>query len=451
MIALLPEELWSNPDLKILDPCTRSGRYLTNIGKLLLKGLEKWEPDKDKRLHHILHNMLFGVSTSDVAGWLTRRELYGAMYADKAKHAPARFKTKDGNIISSVIGKDNLFLDDKFIEKFAALIGRKEKDMKFDVIIGNPPYQISDGGFGDSAAPIFDKFIQKSKQINSKYVSMVVPARWYSGGKGLDTFRDEMLHDNRISEIHDFPETIDCFPGQNIRGGICYFLWDYIHTGSCKVFSHKGSKISSITERPLLESDSDIFIRYNEAISILTKVRSFKEEKFGSFVSSRKPFGLPTNFSEFNKVQSNRYPIKLYRFGETGYIKKSQIIKSVSLLPVYKLFVAKASPGGDYYPHQVFSRPILGEPNTACTETYLVIGPFKDKKTTKNVQQYILSRFFRFLVLLIKNTQDVPKKVYSFVPMQDFSEPWTDEKLYKKYGLTKKEIDFIESMIRPME
>jgi site-specific DNA-methyltransferase (adenine-specific) len=324
-------------------------------------------------------------------------------------------------------------------------------NMKFDVIVGNPPYQLSDGGFGDSAAPIYHKFIQQAKKLSPRYLSMIIPARWYSGGKGLDDFRDEMLNDFRLSEIHDFPETKDCFPGLNIRGGVCYFLWDIKHQGDCKICTHKGNVITSVDERSLLEPEAKIFIRYNEAIPILHKVRKMKEKTFEGIVSSRKPFGLSTNFSDYKKEKSGIYSIKLYRFGEDGYINKEQINKADDLLQKYKIFIAKASPGGDYYPHQVFSRPILGVPNTCCTETYIVIGPFNDERTTKNVMQYIATRFFRFMVLLIKNTQDVPKKVYSFVPMQDFSEPWTDEKLYKKYGLTQDEIAFIESMIRPME
>jgi site-specific DNA-methyltransferase (adenine-specific) len=179
-------------------------------------------------------------------------------------------------------------------------------------------------------------------------------------------------------------------------------------------------------------------------------VRYLKEESFEKIVSSRKPFGLPTNFADFKKTQTDKFSIKLYRFGDIGYINEKQILKSYELINCYKIFIAKASPGGDYYPHQVFSKPILGDPYTCCTETYIVIGPFDSEKITSNVIKYISTRFFRFMVLLIKNTQDVPKKVYSFVPMQNFSEFWTDEKLYKKYGLSKDEIAFVESMIRPM-
>jgi site-specific DNA-methyltransferase (adenine-specific) len=310
---------------------------------------------------------------------------------------------------------------------------------------------LSDGGYGDSAAPIYHKFIQQAKKLTPRFLSMIIPARWYSGGKGLDEFRSEMLNDSRLSEIHDFPETKDCFPGLNIREGICYFLWDITHQGKCEISTHKRNTIVSSSKRPLLEPGIDVFIRYNEAISILHKARNRNEETFEKIVSSRKPFGLSTNFSEYKKKRSDAYPIKLYRFGENGYINKSQMGKSDELLQEYKIFIAKASPGGDYYPHQVFSKPILGEPNSCCTETYIVIGPFKSKKIASNVIQYIATMFFRFMVLLIKNTQDVPKKVYSFVPMQDFSEPWTDEKLYKKYDLTQDEIAFIESMIRPME
>jgi site-specific DNA-methyltransferase (adenine-specific) len=276
-------------------------------------------------------------------------------------------------------------------------------NMKFDVIVGNPPYQMSDGGgMGSSALPIYHKFIQQAIKMNPCYLVMIVPSRWFGGGKGLDEFRDEMLNDPRLSEIHDFPETKDCFPGLNVRGGVCYFLWDVTHKGDCKISTHKGNNITSIAERPLLEPETDIFIRYNEAISILHKVRNLKEETIEKIVSSRKPFVLATNFSDYKKERSDNYPIKLYRFGESGYVKECQLKRTDNLMLRYKIFIAKASPGGDYYPHQIFSKPILGEPNTCCTETYIVIGPFLDKKTTSNVIQYISTRFFRFMVLLIE-------------------------------------------------
>ena len=323
--------------------------------------------------------------------------------------------------------------------------------MKFDVIIGNPPYQLEDGGFGKSASPIYHKFVEQAMRLNPSYLTMIIPARWYSGGKGLDEFRENMLNDERISQIHDFPETEDCFPGQNIRGGVCYFLWDKNHKGLTNIINYKDSKPISNSTRKLKSNNLNIFVRYNEAINILEKINSFKEEKFYNFVSSRKPFGLPTNYTGFTKNRSEKFNIKLYRFGENGYINTNQAEKNKELINEYKIFVSKASPGGDNYPHQVISQPIIGSPTTCCTETYILIGPFKNKIICENVVNYMKTKFFRFLMILIKNTQDVPKKVYSFIPNQNFNENWTDKKLFKKYKINKNEISFIDRLVREMK
>lgn len=324
------------------------------------------------------------------------------------------------------------------------------RDMKFDVIVGNPPYQMSDGGYDKSASPIYHKFVQQAKKLKPRYLTMIIPARWYSGGKGLDEFRSEMLEDNRLAVIHDFPETSDCFPGLNIRGGVCYFLWDRAHKGNCAVTTHKSGLAGNTVVRPLLEKGSEIFIRYNEAISILRKVQKFKEESFQQIVSSRKPFGLATNFSAFAKTETAQKNISLYRFGDKGYVGLNQVEKNKNWVKEYKVLVPKASPGSDVYPHQVLGTPLLSEPGSCCTETYIVIGPFEKKKVAQNVMTYLCTSFLRFLVILIKNTQDVPKGVYAFVPMQDFNEPWTDEKLYKKYDITKSEQEFINTLVRRM-
>jgi site-specific DNA-methyltransferase (adenine-specific) len=321
--------------------------------------------------------------------------------------------------------------------------------MKFDVIVGNPPYQLSDGGAQASASPIYHKFVEQAKKMNPRYLTMIIPSRWFGGGKGLDEFRDAMLKDDHIRQIHDFPDASDVFPGVQIKSGVCYFLWDRDHKGSCKVFTYNRKECVSFMERPLLENGVDTFIRYNEGIEILKKVQNKNENTIREYISSRKPFGLPTTFQGNKKPFDNS--VLIYQNGGIGYLSKYEIVTNSDMINKYKIFIPRASSGSDSFPHSILGRPFFGDKGTACSETYMVIGPFKSKKECENVITYISTRFFRFLVLLIKNTQDTPKKVYSFVPIQDFSEPWTDEKLYKKYGLTQDEIAFIESMIRPME
>jgi site-specific DNA-methyltransferase (adenine-specific) len=323
-------------------------------------------------------------------------------------------------------------------------------NMKFDVIIGNPPYQLSDGsGKGAGAVPIYQKFVEQAKKLTPRYLSMIIPSRWFAGGRNLDEFRDEMLKDNRIRIIHDFLNAFDCFPGISLEGGVCYFLWDRDNKGNCKVVTHEGEKITSEMERPLLEYGHETFIRYNEAIPILHKVLSKKEKSFSEKVSREKPFGFRTFF--YGKDKEFIGAIKLYANKKIGYVKRAEITQNQHLIDHYKIYISMAYGMGNVKPYQVINKPLLGEPGSCCTETYLVIGPYQTKKQAEDTIGYIKTKFFRFLVLLRKNTQHAARGVYEFVPVQNFNESWTDEKLYNKYGLTKKEVAFIESMVRPME
>lgn len=474
ILDLLPTELWSNKDAKFLDPVCKTGVFLREIAKRLDVGLEKQIPNKQKRINHIYKNQLFGIAITELTSLLSRRTVYCSKTANGKYSVCEIFEDEQGNIKYERIehtwnpstgsggkctfcGASQAVYDrEESLETYAYNFIHTEKpeeifNMKFDVIIGNPPYQLSDGGFDKSASPIYHKFVEQAIKLNPRYLTMIIPARWYSGGKGLDEFRSNMLNDKRICEIHDFPETSDCFPGLNIRGGVCYFLWDKEHNGDCKVTTYKNGNIGKTVERPLLEKGSEVFVRYNEAIAILRKVQKLKEDTFAKIVSSRKPFGLATNFEDFSLKKTEKKGILLYRFGNNGYISTNQVERNVEWIDKFKVIVPYASPGGDSYPHQILTNPIIASPHTICTETYLLIGPFNSKSECENVVSYISSRFFRFLVLLIKNTQHVTKSTYAFVPMQDFSESWSDEKLYKKYGLTEDEIAFIESMIRPME
>ena len=321
--------------------------------------------------------------------------------------------------------------------------------MKFDVIVGNPPYQLSTAGSGVQATPVYNKFILQAKKLNPRFLSMIIPSRWFSGGFGLDSFRDEMLNDNRIREIHDFPEAADCFPGVQIKGGVCYFLWDRDNRGDCEVVTHRADKVGYSEKRPLLEKGRDTFIRYNEAVDVLHKVWKNKAETINKLVSSQKPFGFATNY----QGRSNKKLDDVIVYGNKGieYCSRKSIQKNRELIDCNKIFIPRAGSGSDTFPHSILGRPFVVGKNTICTETYVVIGPFASKNECNTVVSYIPTRFFRFLVMLMKPTQDALRNVYSFVPIQDFSRPWTDEVLYKKYELSKEEISFIESMIRPME
>ena len=265
----------------------------------------------------------------------------------------------------------------------------------------------------------------------------------------MDDFREKMLHDNRLREIHDFPDATSVFPGVQIKGGICYFLWKREEKGLCRVSSYSKEGVVSSIARPLLEENCETFIRYNEAISILKKVQALGEPSVRDMISTRKPFGLETTFK--GKPRPFKNSIQLYQNGGTGAVALKDIRANHNIIKLYKVLIPPLGSGSDSFPHPILGKPFVVDRNTACTETYLVAGSFNSKKKARGLASYLTTKFLRFLVLLNKPTQHATSKVYTFVPVQDFGELWTDEKLYKKYGLADKEIAFIESMVRPME
>ena len=467
MLDMLPQELFSDPNTTFLDPACKTGVFLREIAKRLNKGLELQIPDLQERLDHIFHKQLYGIAITEMTSLLSRRSVYCSKYPN-SEYSVSKFDDAQGNIrfkrtnhkwkdgrcvwcgASEEQYKRTDDLETHAYEWIHINMPENIFNMKFDVIISNPPYQLSDGGAQKSASPLYHEFIQQAKKLNPNYISMIVPARWYNGGKGLDSFREEMLSDERLCEIHDFPETSDCFPGVNVRGGICYFLWDKNHKGDCTVINHHGKETNTAI-RPLLETGANTFIRYNKAINILHKVQAHHEPVVSSIVSARKPFGLPTNFDGFYSTYSTQHPIFLHRFGDNGYIAESSIEKNKEWVNCWKIFEPYASPGTDDYPHLVLSKPIVAGPGTACTETYLVIGPFENETIANNVAKYMKSKFFRFMLILLKSTQHITQKIYDFVPMQDFEKEWTDEALYSKYSITEEERIFIDSLVKDVD
>ena len=481
ILDTLPKELWGNKNATFLDPFTKSGVFLREITKRLLKGLVNEFPSLQERIDHILKNQVFGIATTELTSLVARRSLYCSKKANSEKAITDIFQDEQGNIIYKKLNHEWKKGKCKFCGANRQQYERSEsleqhtypfihienplelfKNMKFDVIVGNPPYQLNDGGgTGSAATPLYNFFVEQAKKMNASFLIMIIPSRWFTGGRGVDEFRKNMLNDKRLKVINDFPNASDCFPGVEIKGGVCYFLWEKEYNGKCQVNTFKGNEVISTSIRNLLEKGADTFIRYNDAISILDKVKKHKEESFSKIISSNDPFGFDVReTNSFTRVKPSfkkaefKNSTAVYYYGwqrdGLGYIDKEKIKKNNSLIEGYKVFISKAYGAGETYPHQIINEPIIGNPNSCCTESYLIM-PFANLKRTKNAITYIKTRFFRFMVLLIKNTQNAMKKVYQFVPMQNFDEEWTDEKLYKKYDLTTEEIAFIESMVRPMQ
>ena len=469
MLDMLPQELFSNPDAKFLDPACKSGVFLREIAKRLLVGLEDKFPNLQERVDHIFQKQLYGIAITELTSLLSRRSLYCSKYPNSI-YSVTKFNSVQGNVRfkntlhrwadnrcvfcgaskSEYGGKKREGMETHAYEFIHTIRPEEILKMKFDVIISNPPYQLSDGsGLGAGATPIYDRFVEAAKKLNPRYMTMIIPARWFAGGRGLDSFRREMISDRHIRIIHDFLDAADCFSGVEIKGGICYFLWDRDNAGLCKVYTHKKETIVEQEPRELKELNSDVFIRYAEGVSVYHKVRAFRESTFDKIVSSQRPFGLRT-YVHGSKVPFNG-SIALYERGGIGYVNRSDITQNSEWIEKCKVYISAAYNAGDTYPHQIIGKPIFGPAHSACTETYVVIGPFSNEQEAKNVISYISTKFFRFLVMLKKSSQHAAASTYSFVPVQDFSRSWNDKDLYKKYGITEDEIAFIDEMIRPMD
>ena len=481
MLDMLPQDLFENPKTRFLDPFTKSGVFLREIVKRLDKGLVRAIPDKEDRLNHIFQRQVYGIACTQLTALFSRRSLYcNKNVQDKRSTARGLFSTEAGNIgyhrchhtwvngSCKICGASKKALSEsKDVENYAypflhdEVFMKQAQELGFDVVIGNPPYQLKDGGQAASAVPIYHKFVEKAKKLNPRFLTMIIPARWYVGGRGLDEFRSVMLNDRCIRVLHDYPNASDCFPGVEIKGGVCFFLRDRMNPGLCDIHTHfEGKDEHSV--RPMLEDGMDTFIRTTQEISIIQKVKGKGEESFSSLMNSGRYFGFHTQVNwdgETGTLQTadgkSSYPIRIRKtkeFNVKVYIAHGECwirrkdVKNAEDIDKWQVLIPNVGNPGS----TVLGRVKLCEPGACHSNTYNHF-PAKSQKQAENIISYLETEFLRYLVSAKTTTQHTPPKAFDLVPIQDFSIAITDKMLYGKYKLSSREIERIETLVKPFQ
>lgn len=465
MLDLLPQEIFRDPSKKFLDPACKSGVILRELAKRLIIGLEEVFPDMDERINHIYQNQLYGIAITELTSLMSRRSLYYTKYP-QTKFSISKFNNPEGNIVLN--NSEHTWNDGKCIycgaskdsysreeslethayEFIHTLKPKEILNMKFDVIISNPPYQLETGGSGRQAKPIYNLFIEQAKKLNPKYLVMIIPSRWFSGGFGLNQFRDTMLNDDRIRIIRDFPNSKDVFNGVDIAGGVCYFLWNRDNRGDCE-FSNVIDGKESKEVRKLNEFNT--FVRYNQAVPIIRKVFEIENpvRTLEDVVSPQKPFGLPTNY----KPKESGVPCWFIQRIGKKFVDPNDVIDSGNYLDKWKLLLPKAPIAGQ----TDFSKPVgfyyegntrIAAPGECCTESWIVAGAFDTEEEILNYKSYIFTKIVRFLLLQTVVSQDVLRNKFCFIPdLGDYKQEYSDEILRERWEISDEEWDYIDSRI----
>ena len=472
MLDMLPAELFRSKDTTFLDPVSKSGVFLREIAKRLMEGLKEQIPDIYERADHIFTNQLYGIAITELTALTSRRSIYCSKHADGAYSICRKFQNEEGNLRFRAI--EHKFVDGKckYCGASESVFGKTKRkeleshayefihtdkpekifgNMKFDVIIGNPPYQLDDGGSKASASPIYQLFVEQAKKLNPRYLVMIIPSRWFTGGKGLDIFRENMLKDSRIKVLKDYVNAKDCFPGLSISGGICYFLWSRDYEGLCD-FTSINAGVEDHMPRKL--DEFPVFVRYNKAINIIHKIKLIDKESLTSILSSRNPFGIPTNARGKDKSFINAY--KLVSSQGDGYVDQKEILTNKNTADSFKVMITRvmcehAGEPDKEGKFKVLATVRLLTPKEICTDSYITAGDFNNLNEAKNLESYLKTKFVRFLILQAAASINLSKATYIFVPLLDFTKEWTDKSLYDRYKLSAKEIEFIEGMMHPME
>lgn len=468
--------IWADKTVRFLDPFTKSGVFLREITTRLIAGLAEEIPDLQRRVDHILTQQVFGIAITTLTSLLARRSLYCSKHANGEHSVAASFDTDSGNVWFERIEHSWQGAKCEFCGAPRALFDRGPElenhayafihtnnikarlgelfgaNMQFDVIIGNPPYQMTGGAGGTSDSSIYHLFVEQAIKLEPRFVSMVVPSRWMAGGRGMDDFRADMLSSEKLAEIVDFPVSKDVFPGVEVKGGICYFLWENGHTGRTNVTTIRGDEVIGPVARDL--GEFDVFVRDPRAVDILHKVQAKAEPAMIDIVTGDTPFGIATNFDGHSeKEKKGDVALHLVRKGkrQIGYMPREDIKKNTHLIDAWKVLTPKAgSDGGQKIPDVVLGKTLIVAPGSVCTQTFIAFWVASEAEA-KSLQSYYCTKFFRFLVSLRKITQDALRGTYTWVPQQEWNRTWTDALLYEKYGLTQSEIDYVESVIKPMK
>lgn len=471
VLDMLPQKLFRDPNTKFLDPALKSGVFLREIAKRLIAGLADKIPNLQDRCDHIFKNQLYGIAITELTSLLGRRSVYCSKYPN-SPFSITKFDNVQGNILyrkmrhrwdhagsngkcifcGTAYDGDLGDLNREGLETHAyefihTLHPEEIFSMKFDVICSNPPYQLSDGGNNASAMPIYQKFVEQAKKLNPRYITMIIPSRWYSGGRGLENFRSTMINDLRIRKLVDYTNSSECFPGVDISGGICYFLWERDYEGACEVTNIENGTSNSMM-RPL--NQFPVLIRDNCAVNILQKVIAKNEPLLKDRVSGQRPFGLRT----FARPQETG-ELMLRWNGGVGPFNINDVPAGHDMIDEWKVIVSRV-----FYEHggqtdkngqrRVLSILETLKPKEICTETYIVVDHSSSEKHAKNLKAYLSTNFVRFLILQASSSIMISKNSFMFVPIKDMSRTWTDNELFDEYRLTEKEREYINSVIRPM-
>ena len=468
MLDMLPQELFRDPETKFLDPACKSGVFLREIAKRLIAGLADKIPNLQERCDWIFKNQLYGIAITELTSLLSRRSVYCSKYPN-SPFSITQFDNVQGNIIFHKIkhtwqNKKCIYcgtaengdlndiaregMESHAYEFIHTLHPEDIFKMKFDVIISNPPYQLNDGGNGKSAKPIYQLFVEQAKKLNPRYLTMIIPSRWFTGGKGLDDFRKTMLHDKRIRKLVDYENFKDVFPGVDLAGGACYFLWDRDNTGSCEVTN----MTDTVQGRMIRDLDEyDVFIRQNKALSVVRKVLSWNKHNrvLSDVVSARKPFGLPTNY----EPKDNGVPCYFIQRIGKKYADPKDIDDSKGYLSKWKLLAPKAPIAGQ----TDFSKPVgfyydgntrIAAPGECCTESFIILGAFDSEDEVLAYRTYIYTKTVRFLLLQTVVSQDVTKKNFCFIPdLGHYQGVYNDQMLCKKWNIAEDEWEMIDARI----